>query len=143
MTGMTVIVKTVSRLLFPFILLFGAYIVIHGHVTPGGGFPGGVVIAAALIVVILAFGADLSRKLFSHQKVEALEILGGLFLAFLCILGLFLGAAFLQNTFPTGEAGQLFSGGNLPLLYIAVGFKVAGGLLLILYAMTVPFHEEE
>ena len=57
MKGMTLIVKTITALLIGFITLFGFYIVLTGHISPGGGFAGGVILAAGLLLVILAFGA--------------------------------------------------------------------------------------
>jgi multisubunit Na+/H+ antiporter MnhB subunit len=58
MKGMTVIVKKTTQLLAGLIFMYGIYIIVHGHLTPGGGFAGGVIIAGAFILVILAFGSD-------------------------------------------------------------------------------------
>lgn len=143
MAGMTVIVRTIARLLFPFTLLFGAYIVLHGHLTPGGGFPGGVIIAASVVMLLLAFGIERAETRVSFLQAEVLESIGGLAIVVLGLLGLLLGVAFLQNKFPMGELGQLFSAGNLPLLYLGVGIKVAAGIILIFYAMLFAFRGEE
>jgi multisubunit Na+/H+ antiporter MnhB subunit len=59
------------------------------------------------------------------------------------LLGLLLGSFFLQNVLPAGELGQLFSGGELPLLYLAVGIEVAAGIFLIFYAMLFKSRGEE
>ncbi len=143
MAGMTVIVRTIARLLFPFTFLFGAYIVLHGHLTPGGGFPGGVIIAASVVMLLLAFGIERAETRVSFLQAEVLESIGGLAIVVLGLLGLLLGVAFLQNKFPMGELGQLFSAGNLPLLYLGVGIKVAAGIILIFYAMLFAFRGEE
>jgi multicomponent Na+:H+ antiporter subunit B len=135
MAGMTVIVRTIARLLFPFIFLFGTYIVLHGHLTPGGGFPGGVIIAASVLMLILAYGIERAQKRVGFLHAEVLESAGGLAIVVLGLFGLLLGAFFLQNVFPLGGLGDLFSGGNLPLLYFGVGIKVAAGIILIFYAM--------
>jgi len=135
MTGMTIIVRTIARLLFPFTFLFGLYVVIHGHLTPGGGFPGGVIMAASVLMLILAHGVGRARERVGFSQAEMLESLGGLVIVFIGLLGLFLGVFFLENVFPKGELGQLFSGGNLPLLYLGVGLKVAAGVLLLFYAI--------
>ncbi|HRR94271.1 MAG TPA: MnhB domain-containing protein, partial [Bacteroidales bacterium] len=58
MKGMTLIVKETTRLLAGLIFLYGIYIIIHGHLTPGGGFAGGVVVAGSFILLILAYGSD-------------------------------------------------------------------------------------
>ncbi|MEM2192015.1 MAG: MnhB domain-containing protein [Candidatus Hadarchaeales archaeon] len=142
MAGMTVIVRTIARLLFPFILLFGAYIIVHGHLSPGGGFPGGAVVAAGVVSIILAFGVKLPKKLLVPEEVEGIEIFGSFFLMAICAFALVAGAAFLQNLLPIGTPGELLSAEILFLLYIAVGLKVAGGLLLIIYAMTLALQEE-
>jgi multicomponent Na+:H+ antiporter subunit B len=140
---MSLIVKTVARLLAPLLLLFGAYIVIHGHLTPGGGFPGGVIIAAAIVLLILAYGVEAVIKRAPAFRFELLESVGALGIALLGILGVISGAAFLQNIFPLGELGRLFSGGGLPLLYISVGVKVMAGITLICFAMLFAFWREE
>lgn len=143
MAGMTVIVRTIARLLFPFTFLFGVYVVIHGHLTPGGGFPGGVIIASSVVMLLLAYGIERAQKRVGVLQAEVLESIGGLTIAILGVLGLLVGVNFLQNVFPTGELGQLFSAGNLPLLYLGVGVKVTAGILLIFYAMLFAFWGEK
>ena len=135
MAGMTLIVRTVTRLLLPFMLLFGVYIILHGHLTPGGGFPGGVIISASVFMLALAFGIRWVQSRLNLLQAEVMESGGGLVVVVIGILGLVLGSFFLQNVFPLGELGRLFSAGVLPLLYIGVGIKVAAGLVLIFYAM--------
>ena len=68
MKGMTVIVKKTTQILAGIIFLYGAYVIIHGHLTPGGGFAGGVIMAGAFILVTLAFGSD-----FLNLKKEEAE----------------------------------------------------------------------
>ena len=143
MAGMSIIVRTVARFLTPFLLLFGAYIVVHGHLTPGGGFPGGVIIAAAVVLVIIAYGLDTVLRGLSISKTELLESIGAIGVALIGILGIIAGSAFLQNVFPTGELGRLFSAGELPLLYLSVGIKVMAGIMLICFAMLFAFWREE
>ncbi|GAG93870.1 unnamed protein product, partial [marine sediment metagenome] len=72
-----------------------------------------------------------------------LESVGGIAIVILGLFGLLLGISFLQNVFPIGELGQLFSAGNLPLLYLGVGVKVTAGIILIFYAMLFAFRGEE
>lgn len=140
---MTIIVRTISRLLFPFMSLFGIYIVIHGHLTPGGGFPGGVIIAAAVLMLVLAYGAEKALTGVKFPHVKVLESTGGLLIATVGLLGLIIGTTFLQNVFPLGELIQLVSAEELLLLYICVGIKVTAGILLIFYAMLLTFRGEE
>lgn len=137
MAGMTVIVRTIARLLFPFIFLFGVYVLIHGHLTPGGGFQGGVIIAASIIMLWLAYGMEMAPIRIRLFRTEVLEASAGLILASIGLMGLVLGVGhfFLGHVLPLGEFGLLLSGGDLPLLNIATSVKVAAGLLLIFYAM--------
>ena len=135
MAGMTLIVRTTSRLFFPFILLFGVYVVLHGHLTPGGGFPGGVIIAASVVMLILAYGIERAQKRVSFLSAEVLDIIGSLTIAVIGLIGIFLHVYFLQNVFPLGGFEHLLSAGDLALLYIGVGVKVTAGILLIFYAM--------
>ena len=135
MAGMTLIVRTTSRLLFPFIFLFGVYIVLHGHLTPGGGFPGGVIIAASVVMLILAYGIEQAQRRVSILQAEMLDVIGSVTIAVIGLVGIFLQVYFLQNVFPLGGFEHLFSGGDLAPLYIGVGVKVTAGILLIFYAM--------
>lgn len=65
--GMTLIVKSITRLTLGFIILYGIYITFNGHVSPGGGFAGGVIIALSFVHVMLAFGKEVAlRRLHSH-----------------------------------------------------------------------------
>lgn len=134
-SGMSLIVRTVARLLFPFMLLFGIYIVIHGHLTPGGGFPGGVIIAASIVMLLLAYGYDRAQETVSALEAEVAESIGGLILVGLGLVGVIISLTFLKEVLPLGAIGSLFSGGNLPILNIGVGIKVAAGFVTIFYAM--------
>ncbi len=133
--GMTLIVKTVSRLLFPIMFLFGIYIIVHGHLTPGGGFPGGVVIATSVAMVLLGYGMHKAEGTVGEFYTEISESLGALIIVVLGILGIFFVGNFLEAIVPLGTLGKLFSGGNLFVLNLGVGIKVAAGLVSILYAM--------
>lgn len=133
--GMTLIVKTVSRLIFPFLFLFGIYIVVHGHLTPGGGFPGGVIIAASVVMLLLAYGYEAAQERVDSLSAEVSESFGALILIGLGIMGIFMVGNFLSEILPAGIRGTLFSGGNLLILNIGVGMKVAAGVVTIFYAM--------
>ncbi len=119
--GPSEILRTASRFLAPVLFLFGAYIFVHGHLTPGGGFQGGVVIASAVVLGI--FGAP-DRRL-AHGAMAAIESLSGASYVVLGILGLVLAAGFLDPTFlPPGSFGALASAGAIPIIYSVVGIKV-------------------
>ena len=129
------IIKTIAQKLFPFIVLFGFYLISHGHLSPGGGFQGGVVLATAIILLALSHSIEQTEKKFKSRWLNMLEKLGILTLIFLGFLGIFFGYSFLGNFLPLGEPGQIASGGLMLLFNIAIGIKVAAGVSVIFYAL--------
>ena len=144
MKGMSLIVKKVAQLVTGFIFLYGIYIIVHGHLTPGGGFAGGAIIAGAYILQILAFGTDpllLKRKKTGSSLSESFSILIVLMLA---TAGLFIGTkVFFNNYLPAGEIGELVSAGVIPLYNIFIGIEVASALLTIFLALIIYKEEIE
>lgn len=136
MARLSLIVRTVTRLLFPFTLLLGIYILVHGHLTPGGGFQGGVIIAAAVVMLFLAYGGDTIRSKLNLLHIKLAESFGAILLCILGLMGVLFGLSFLENVLPLGKLGELFSAGNLPLLNLGIGIKVAAGLTIIFYSIT-------
>ncbi len=134
MSGMTVIVKTITRLIAAAIFLYGAYIVLHGHLTPGGGFAGGVIIAASFILLILSFGTLEMKEKTSYAFGSIFESIGGLLFILIAVIGLLLGAFFL-NFIPKGTPLRLVSAGIIPFANIAIGIKVGAGLFSIFLAL--------
>lgn len=126
------ILKTGSRLLFPLMFLFGIYIIVHGHLTPGGGFPGGVIIATGFFVVLLTS----ENVKFKKNLMSVLEGLAGLSFIGMGLVGLFGPEnSFLQNFLPLGDFNTLFSAGIIPIIYALVGVKVAAELSSVVYVM--------
>ena len=123
-------------LLFPLLLTVGFYIILHGHLTPGGGFQGGVVLAVAFFVPVLARpGSSLN-----HTALSIIEGLAGAAFIVIGLTALFGAGGFLQPLLDKGQLGSLLSAGTLPLLYLAVGLKVGAELagLLVTIAETEP-----
>jgi len=115
------LLTTGSSLLVPLILLLGAYVFINGHLTPGGGFQGGAIIASAILLMLLT---DPLRH-FSHSLIAAIESVSGLLFLFIGVLGMFYAGGFLDNhLFDIGELGALFSAGAIPVIYSLIGLKV-------------------
>jgi len=114
------ILRTASDLLFPLLLVVGLFIIVHGHLTPGGGFQGGVILAAAFFLPLLARPGTH----FNHAVFSVFEGLAGAAFIVIGLLGLVYGGEFLAPLLGQGEMGGLLSAGTLPLLYIAVGLKV-------------------
>jgi multicomponent Na+:H+ antiporter subunit B len=111
-------------------VVLGLYIVTHGHLTPGGGFQGGVILAAALLIVFLAGEYLALRIVAPHAVVEAAEAFGAAAYALIGIGGLIFGGVFFKNFIALGTAGNLLSAGTIPLSNIAVGLEVAGAFLV-------------
>lgn len=140
MKGMTVIVKTVTRWVKVFIFLYGVYIVITGHLTPGGGFAGGVIIACSYILLTLAYGKDFALQRLGTRLASGLDSGGALLFLVVALFGLGYGgiffANFLQKRFP-GREFQLLSSGAIPISNIAIGLKVGASLFLIFVILSV------
>lgn len=136
-TGMTLIVKTITRLTVGLILLYGIYIVLHGHVSPGGGFAGGVIIALSFIHLMLAFGREVALKKLSEVWASIIESLGAIMFLLIALLG-FIGGYFFLNFFlHKGKPFDLFSAGIIPLCNIAISLKVGAGLFAIFVALVL------
>ncbi|MDD5044818.1 MAG: MnhB domain-containing protein [Candidatus Omnitrophica bacterium] len=135
-TGMSLIVKTITRLIVGLVLLFGIYIVLHGHLSPGGGFSGGVIVALSFVLMMLAFGEDVAVAKISRNLASNLESIGALMFLFIAILG-FLGGSFFLNILSTGTPFKLFSAGTIILSNISIGIKVGIGLFAIFLALVI------
>jgi multicomponent Na+:H+ antiporter subunit B len=129
------ILRTIAQKLFPFILMFGFYLTLHGHLSPGGGFQGGVVIGTAIILLALSYGVDETEKRFKENNLSILEKLAILSFIFLGLLGIFYGYPFLRDIMPLGERGCLASAGMMVLLNIVISIKVAAGITGIFYTL--------
>jgi multicomponent Na+:H+ antiporter subunit B len=112
-------------------VLTGLSIVAHGHITPGGGFQGGAILAAGAILAFLVGRYVLFRRVTPSDLVDTAEGIGAAGFVLVGFLGMVSGAAFLANTLPLGRAGTLLSSGTLPLLNVTVGLEVAAGFVLI------------
>jgi len=125
----SLILQTGCRFLFPLILLFGAYIFIHGHLTPGGGFQGGAIIASAFLLVYLGCRG----RIFNEVGCKTTESLSGLVFIVMGLIGLTVGGHyFLSNFMLKGQINTLFSAGIIPIIYIAIGLKVGSELAVVI-----------
>jgi multicomponent Na+:H+ antiporter subunit B len=134
--GMTLIVKTIGRLVINFIILFGIYIVLYGHITPGGGFPGGVIVATAFILIMLAYGRETALRKFGDTAASLLDNFGALSFLIIAVLGL-VGGYFFLNFISRGTPFQLVSAGTIPLSNIAIGLKVSASLYAVFVALAI------
>ncbi len=137
MRGMSLIVQTIARLLGGMLFLYGCYIIVHGHLSPGGGFAGGVLVAASFILFSLAFGSVESAERSSYAFSSVFESLGGIGFLALALAGYVGGRYFFLNgpIFGIGRPLHLFSGGLIMPANIAIGIKVGAGLLAVFLAL--------
>ncbi|PKK85410.1 MAG: sodium:proton antiporter [Thermoplasmata archaeon HGW-Thermoplasmata-1] len=151
MSEMSKITRTVASLAFPFILIFGLYVIIHGHLTPGGGFQGGAIVASACVMLLVAYGSENVGKRLKEEHLSTLESVGALGFIGLAFAGI--GTAFFYNLFAnTGglfgntvefgiNAGDLNTSGVIPWMNIAVGIKVMAGLTAIVLTMAIASNK--
>lgn len=132
-----VILQTVARILVPPIIIFGIYIILGGHLGPGGGFSGGAVIGAGLILYLNAFGFAKTERFFTEKTYKRLSF---------CALGcyclaksysFYTGANHIESVIPLGTPGAILSSGLILILNICVGLVVAGTM----YTFYVMFRK--
>jgi multicomponent Na+:H+ antiporter subunit B len=143
---MSKIVRTITNLLTPFILIFGLYVIMHGHITPGGGFQGGAIFASGIALLIVAFNsAKIQEKLKEHH-LAVIESSGALMFIGLAFAGIavtffynfLVGSPIFGQIPPEGaNPGSIWSAGVIPLMNIAVGLKVIAGLASIVLVMAL------
>ena len=152
MSGMSRIVKTISSFVFPFVLIYGLYIIAHGHLTPGGGFQGGAVVASGCAMIVVAYGSIWTLGRIKERNLSVLESLGAIGFIVLAFLGLIFGGIFFNNylvgnKFLFGEAANnlanINTAGILPLMNFAVGLKVIAGLFAIVLVMAYATTRKE
>ena len=125
------LLATGAKLIFPAILVLGSYVFIHGHLTPGGGFQGGAIIATGFLLMFISY----KDYHVSHTILMWVESIAGILFVSVGLWGLITDASFLQNTLSPGILNDLISGGIIPIIYIAVGFKVAAELTGVLITL--------
>ena len=118
-----------AEVILPLIFLFGAYVIMNGHLSAGGGFQGGAVVASAVMLLLLA---KPSSRLH-HGFLSITELLAGVLYVSIGILGLIFAAGFLDShILPKGQFGTLFSAGAIPLISTLLGIKVGAELSVII-----------
>lgn len=131
MKGMTLVAKTITRLTLGLILLFGFYIFMHGHISHGIGFAGGVIVALGFIHLMLAYGKTVALKKIGERYVYFLMNGGIALLIIIAVTGYFFGKGFFGNFLGTGRPFALFSAGIIAVCNITICLTVAGCLFLV------------
>ncbi|MGA1820734.1 MAG: MnhB domain-containing protein [Thermoplasmatota archaeon] len=154
MEQMSPIVKTITKIAFAPIFLFGAYIILHGHLTPGGGFQGGAIIGTLMALYLVAFGSEKWKK----KLLSVFESTGLIVFIGTALLGLTAGFFFFNflggdedflggilfgqklngmvEGFPANNA-PLLSSGTIAIMNMSVGLEVIAGLTLIIVTMGI------
>ena len=125
-------VRALGAVLVGPMVLLGIYIVVHGALTPGGGFQGGVILAGALLLVYTAGQVVAVQRVRPVSLVEVADAVGAASYTLVALAGLVFGVAVLDNVLPLGTTGSLLSGGTVPVLSVAVGVEVTAGITLIM-----------
>lgn len=124
--------KLAGYALLPVTLLVGLDVVLHGQVTPGGGFQGGVVIATGLHLLYLAGSYPALDRLRPLEVFDIGEAAGATAFGGVGLAGIVVAGSFLANIIPAGSFGQLVSAGTVPVLNGAVGLEVGCGMVVLL-----------
>ena len=119
------ILKAAATLLAPFILIFGIYIVLNGHLSPGGGFSGGAIIGAGLILAANAFGFEQTGRFFTRKTYSSISLFALLFYSAAKSYSFYTGANHIESIIPKGTPGAILSSGLILPLNICVGLVVA------------------
>lgn len=138
-----IIVPSCANLVIPITLVLGVYIILHGHLSPGGGFQGGVLLAGVIAIFFIAYGRDKVLNIFHLNRLKISEDLGALAFVLVATLGVIYGAAFFGNVVWKGTLGKLFSSGTIFLMNFAVGYKVLAGIGVLLLIMIGTLKDDE
>ena len=128
---MDLIIRTVVKGIFPFIIIFGLFVIFHGHLTPGGSFPGGAIVASGFALVAVAFGIKRAEKLVSEETVHVMEGVVAFALVILLLYESFIreyGSVF-------GRVFGFWSAPEILVLNILGGMMVMCALILIVFLM--------
>ena len=155
MSGMSRIVKTIASVTFPLTMIYGLYIIAHGHLTPGGGFQGGAVVASSCALILVAYGSVWTMGKIKEKQLSGLESIGAIGFIGLAFFGLFFGTHLFFNNFLVNQdiipffnavgrgSSNINTAGLLPLMNFAVGLKVIVGLFAIVLVMAYATRLKE
>ncbi len=128
--GASEALRALTLILIPSILAIGVYIVVHGQITPGGGFQGGVILATAPLAVFIAGRYLRMKAMAPHLVVELGDALGAAGYALVGLSGLIFVGVFFKNALPLGTPGHLLSAGQMDVASVLVGLEVSGAFLV-------------
>ena len=119
--------------ILPLTLVYIFYLILHGHLSPGGGFQGGVIVASAALLVYLGHGFDTMKSAINPHLMHKGEAVGAIAYIALASIGLVAGGNFVRNAiWNNGNPGNVISAGTITYMSWAVGFKVLTGVAFLL-----------
>lgn len=128
-----IIVRVIARILIPFIQLYALYVIAHGEIGPGGGFQGGVIFSASIILYVIAFGMEEARSRISQKMCDLLSSTGALIFAIIGLLCIWAGGSYLEyDMLPLGTP-KLASHLGIYGIEIGIGITVAAVLITIFF----------
>ncbi len=119
------ILQLSAKILVPVIIMYGIYVILNGHLSPGGGFSGGAIIGAGLILYVNAFGFEKAKRIMNRKNYAVISVVPLLFYALAKGYSFFTGANHLESGIPKGTPGNILSAGLILPLNICVGIVVA------------------
>lgn len=137
-----VVLRVVTKIMIPFILVFGLYVITHGEIGPGGGFQGGVILASAFILYGMVFGKRELEKAIPSRVVQWLASLGLLIYAGVGVSNLLKGGNFLDYSYITPTNPQLSEIWGITLVEYGVGLTVCTSMIIIYNMITERIGDE-
>jgi len=140
------IVRTQASILIPLIFVFGIYIILHGQLTPGGGFQGGGIVASGLILYVVAYNSHYLQQRLKENYLSLVEYAGALIFIISAFLGIattffynvLVGSPIYGHIPATGpNPGDYWTGGVQPIMYFGIGLKVFAGVSTALWLLAL------
>jgi multicomponent Na+:H+ antiporter subunit B len=132
------VLKRMVVLLLPFMQVYGLYVVFHGHLSPGGGFAGGIIIGLSLICYTIVLGVEREGEGIPERILALIEGFGSYWYGAAGLLGIVQGASLLISRgadIPMGQVGNLLSGGLTLIVTLGVGVMVASTMVTLFYSL--------
>ncbi|MFY9495214.1 MAG: MnhB domain-containing protein [Limnochordia bacterium] len=121
-----------------FIFVYGFYVILHGHISPGGSFAGGIIVSLSFIAFATVYGIDKGKEKLPEKFLVWVESYGTLWYGLMGLVGICKGAPFLANKLAgidLGVPGTLSSGGLIGLIGFGVGIRVASTMITLFYTL--------
>ena len=119
------ILRKSALIVFPIIMVFGVYVILNGHISPGGGFSGGAILGAGFVFFLSAFGFNKTERFMNANTVRIITLVALLVYCLSKCYSFFTGANHLESGIPLGTPGAILSSGLILVLNICVGMVVA------------------